>query len=274
MPEAAEFCPTFDRPPVVETRIGVQFKPLSGVRAAHFGMFWRDCLGIEAWHPNDDLAMLKREVERFDTLELNPPPEDLGEIDSLGVRAVFRSQDERRTVHFQPDRLAYSIVRQGSPRPSYTDLRGDFDPLFARFLKFAGRYGLGDVRPDLWEIAYTNAIPMGTLWQTPADWHRVFPGLFKPDPPRVAGLDWATFEGEWYFTMPDQAGRVRLKALKAVANATGQVVLLVYIKARGSLDDGSGRTWAEGLDLGHRSAVRVFYDLSSPEALAEWGCRS
>jgi hypothetical protein len=274
MTKATEFCPIFERPPVIETRVCVQFKPLTGVRAIHFGLFWQECLGADKWVVVDDASLLPHEVERFDSTKLNPPVEDLGEVDSLALRSIFRSRDERSTIHFQPDKIVLSSDRQGQPRPSYADLRGQFDPLFERLTEFARRSGFGDVRPDLWEVAYTNVIPKGELWQTPADWHRVLPGLFPPGGVKAQDHEWATFEGEWYFVMPHQTGRVRVKVSKAVANSSGEIVLLVNVRARGPFGDGIAWTWGEGLDFGHQSAVRVFYDIVSADARASWGYQS
>jgi hypothetical protein len=269
-----EFCPEFDQPPVIETRVIVQFKPLSGVRAVHYGLFLQQCLGSD-WHVVDDLPPVSHEQEKFGSLFLNPPADnEFGDIDSLALQTIYRSSDERSTVHFQPDRLTYSYSRQGSPRPSFTDLRSWFDPLMARWVDFARKEGLGEVVPDLWEVSYTNVVPQGDLWQNPSDWHKVFPKLFPAGGIDVAGHEWSTFDGEWYFNIPDNAGRVRVKARKAVNPQKDNLVLLLGVRARGPLGPGIKWSWSEALNLGHRSAVRVFYDLASDNAKAAWGYRT
>lgn len=273
MDQIGEFCPVFERPPVVETLISVQFKPLAGFRSAHFGLFWLECLPGKKWTLCEDAGLVPHELERFDSPILNLPPQKMDTIDSLGNRAVYRSEDGRNSVHLQPDRLIYSCVRKGDPRPSYRDIRAEFDPLFGRFQEFCDLHDFGQIQPDLWEVSYTNAVPKGELWDSPKDWHKVFPGLFQPKLPEVGGMLWSTFDGEWFFEMTNQSGRVRVKARKAIANQTNEVVLLLAIRARGPLSE-SGTTWCEGLDMGHRAAVRLFHDVASVEARAAWGYES
>ena len=38
---AKEQLPSYDRPPVIEVVLSVQFDALAGITGAHFGWFWR-----------------------------------------------------------------------------------------------------------------------------------------------------------------------------------------------------------------------------------------
>ena len=263
---------------MIETRLGVQFAPLHGFRVGHFGLFWKECLGDD-WQPLPDTALQPHRAERFDTPEL-APVSDLGDVDATPVRMALAADNGRKLVQFQPDQIAMSFSRGRTGCPTYEQVRGEFADLMRRTVTFADAHGLGPLAPDLWDVAYVNVVPggAGELWQTPADWHQVFPKLFPVGVESAGGCAFGTFDGAWYFNLPDQRGRAHVKASKAVArrpaagtvtNPDAQAVLLVVLTVRGAVADGVG--WEEGLDYGHKVAGRVFHDLASPEARTHWG---
>ncbi|HYH68667.1 MAG TPA: TIGR04255 family protein, partial [Urbifossiella sp.] len=272
MSDSPEFCPTFERPPVIETRIGVQFSPLVGFRSGHFGLFWDECLGTEGWRIREDAPPLPVESERFGDKRLQPPPDDDFE-DCIGLRMRLSSADNTRTVQFQPNRLLYGWTRESGQPPSFAEVKHQFSRLYDGLALFAAGCNLGKPQANLWEVTYVNQIPPGKLWKNPSDWHRVFPHLFVEGGPSVAGHEWATFNGEWYFVIPPQLGRVRVRVQKSV-NPADEVVLLLVVTARGEIGSDGASDWQTGAEIGHRSAVRVFYDLASPEARDEWGARA
>ena len=274
MDQSAEFCPVFDRPPVIETRIGVQFAPLIRFSSGHFGLFWQECFGTEDWLIRPDKALMAKETERFGSKLLRPPVEkDITLIPQVCMELAKR--DGTRKVQFQADRLIYGWwTRPNGQRPHYSEVRSEFESIFAKLEAFAKKWTLGAPVVNLWDVTYVNNILPGTLWQTPLDWHNVLPSLFPASGPRVADHDWATFIGSWYFEIRPQLGRVNVQAQKVVSNQSEQTSLLLTITARGEIaKEGSpGATdWKAGLDIGHQSALRAFVDLSSKEAHKEWG---
>jgi hypothetical protein len=182
-------------------------------------------------------------------------------------------KDDARTTQFQPNKLIYGWNREKEQRPAHSEFRAEFDALYQKLEKFAESRGMGRPVANLWEMTYVNKIAPGKLWQQPSDWHRVLPGIFPTGGPQVTGHEWSTFSGTWYFVIPPQNGRVKVQVQKVVANQTKELALLVVITARGEIGDPGVSDWSSGLDLGHESAIRVFYDLSSPEAREEWGVR-
>lgn len=268
------FCPVFQQSPLVEMRVALQLQPLNGFRSAHFGEFWHNCLLQDEWLPSEDIPPLDHDVEQFGNPVLNPRTERI-EVDSLFIRSVFESTDGYKVVHFQPDRLALSISKNDKTRPSYDRLLAEFMTIYGKLPAFATKCQLGEIIPDLWELSYTNVIPQSSgLWESPQDWHRIFPKLFPQVEQGATELEWGTFEGNWYFTLPNQLGRVRVSVSKAVANQTQDIVLLVGIRARGSLGEMKPDAWASCLDLGHQHSVRLFYELASEEARKAWGYKS
>lgn len=259
----------FDRAPVVETRMTVQFRPLDGFHAGHFGLLWDECLGRENWTALPDADLEPHRREGFDTLFL-VPAKQLTQVNATPVRMVLSSINSDQLFQFQPDQATMTFRRQADDCPTYEQVRESFGAVMNGVAKFVAKYDLGELVPDLWGLTYVNAIPMGELWKTVADWHKIFPTLFPPSPPNHGGCEWSSFDGEWHLVIPSTIGRVHVKVMKSVANHTKEVVLLMVLAVRGEIGDGGAMNWESGLNLAHDTAVRVFYELSSPSARAYW----
>ena len=269
MPDAPRSA-NFDRPPVVETSLKLQFSPLAEFRFAHFGLFLEQCLGA-GWQVGADADAEAQEYERFGVKSLFPGVKADMVSPPYQVRFVHGGG---RVVSFQPDKLKLSWVRKDDQEPRYSEMRDQLVRVFGALQAFADRYSLGTPKANLWEISYVNAIPSGELWTTLADWSKVLPGLFPTEGPKVPNHPWSTYVGEWYLEMPNQTGRVRARAQKVIANPAETTALLLVISARGELPDDVAENWQARLDLGHESAATVFRSLASPTALTHWGLRA
>ena len=260
---------SFDNPPVQETRIGLQFTPLTGFRIGHFGMLWDECFGKSDWLIREDAPASPKLTERFGSKFLKPPESAGGQPSFPQVCMRLARNDGKRTAQFQPNKLTYGWTREEEKRPSYTTVRQEFAEIIAKFIDFVARWKLGKVVNNLWELTYVNKIVLGDSWQKPADWHLIMPGIFPVGGPQVAGHPWATFNGTWFFEIPPEKGRVQVRAQKVVENQTEEISLLLVITARGEINEKDD--WLPLLDLGHQSVLRVFHDISSLEARKKWG---
>lgn len=270
MTEIATFNPIFSNPPVVETRLAVQFEPLGGFESAHFGLFWQECLGLENWLPLTDQPAANREFEQFGYSRLRPSQPQTGTgIVLPNVR--FRRSDKMRTVQLQSDRFTYGWNREEGKRPSYAVARPEFDAAYQKFEAFCDERMSLKPELNLWQITYVNAIPQGTLWGRLTDWHGVLPGLFSDKSSASTSLEWATFDGTWYFALPNELGRVRVRVQKAVRGVSDDVVLLVVLRAQGEIGPTRSPDWATGMSSGHEAITRLFCDLISARAKEEWG---
>ena len=270
MSEAPSILPTaLSSAPVVRTQMSIQFDALSGLRAGHFGRFWSEVLNTKDWDSLPDPDLLPKHREPFSgmTLPLDEPIEG----DLSPIRAEFINRQLGRWVSLQPTHLTCTWGRPDHDRPSFAEAVNDFATLVGRLSETVKGWGLQDLKPNLWELSYLNVIPPESgLWQTPADWHRVLPTLFPQMPP-VSDLPWSSFSGEWFFPMPEEAGRVRVKVQKSVNAATNRVVLLLIISSRGEIPSVAVPDWEVGLSLGHDFALRTFKALTSDEARRHWG---
>ena len=259
------------RAPLVETRMGIQFRPLSGFRAGHFGLVWKECLSD--WQPLPDQDIQPHRTVEFDSRVLRPQ-NDLGAVDATPLRMVLGSPDEMRLFQFQPDQMHMTFRRVMPDCPKFESVRDDFLVTLAALQRMLKAQEVDPIAPNLWELVYVNVIPSGDLWHTPADWGNVFPALFPTGGAVAEGCDWTTFEGEWHFVIPDRFARATLKVSKAMSHSTEEIVLLAVLTLRGQLApaaDGDGiEAWAAAINRAHAHAYRIFYSLASHTAREHW----
>lgn len=261
---SSSLLPSFARPPVVETILGVQFDPIPGFGNAHLGAFW-STLGSD-WPIVVDAHSLEPQFERFGEqdgwsgfrIKLTQDP---------SMRIRVKSADGSRMIQVQNGRFHYTHwLGQGSEYPRYRRVRQEFEQSLERFRRFLVERSLNDMRPNQWELTYVNQIPSGTLWQTPADWGKIFAPLSQAS---FGALSLESLAGEWHFEIPPQKGRlhVHLSHKKQPASADTDIMQLTFT-ARGPVaDDGDVR---RGLELGRETIVTSFKHLTSEAAHKHW----
>jgi uncharacterized protein (TIGR04255 family) len=263
--------PVFENPPVIETVLGVQFAPLSGLTSAHVGWFWKTHLDGE-WQKVAETAALPDEVERFEARLTGPVQFRIGPVRFPG-RVQISHVNDGRMIQIQTTRFHYNWNQVGGEYPRYRKVLEEFERHFATFCRFVADAKLGEVVPNQWELTYIDSIPQGLLWNTPADWHEVLPGLFSPPAP-VGSVRLESFGGEWHFEIPPQRGRLHVSVQFARVGGDPTPVLLLQSTARGPIGTDGVANVKEGLELGHRAAVELFVGITSAKAQAAWGKKS
>jgi uncharacterized protein (TIGR04255 family) len=270
--------PSFRKPPVVETVLGVQFDRLSGLTNAHLGGFWKHLRATDSedgrWDEVNDAPPIELTVERFEdgqswardamTFRVSQDP---------SCRIQIRNARHNAMVQLQNGRLHYNwIGRGGQDYSRYCVVRPAFDRVYRLFQGFLQDEKLGAVSPNQWEVTYVNHLPKGSVWHVPADWAKVFVGL----PGAWAASSEVQLESlaaSWHFEIPPRRGRlhVELKHAKLIENE-GREILQLTLTARGPVNDET--TLVDGLDLGRRAVVLGFRDITSPEAHRHWELES
>ena len=76
-----------------------------------------------------------------------------------------------RMIQLQNTRFHFNWLGQaGRTYPRYEKVRTEFSDVYGRFLEFVRGEGLGELRPNQWEVTYLNHILKGTVWREPNDW--------------------------------------------------------------------------------------------------------
>jgi uncharacterized protein (TIGR04255 family) len=149
--------PAFERPPVVETALSVQFEELKQFTTVHFGLFYetiRDRFpefeGQERLPPIVEAIPIQAKVRGI-RLQAGPNVQ----------RVWYRDAPEGAVlVQVQPDRFGFNWqkVDDEPSYPSYAKNSGMCLDEFQRFVQFAREHELGDVRPNFCEVVYVNHI--------------------------------------------------------------------------------------------------------------------
>lgn len=267
--------PSYERPPVVETVLGVQFDRLPRARNAHWGAFWKT-LDPEEWPEVGDASLLPAQFEQFEAKAAWARAVQLQLTQDPSCRLRITNADKNRMIQVQNSRLHFNwLGQQGGKYPRYSKVRDGFLSTLSCFVAFVTAEELGEFAPNQWEVTYVNQIPRGTVWNTPDDW-----GFFKPlgGVPTIENVvDGESFGGEWHFVIPPKQGRLHIawqygKGATAGPGGTEDFIRIT-LTARGPIlptSDGI-EAISEGLDLGRATIVRSFHDLMSDEANHHWG---
>ena len=266
--------PAFDRPPVVETVLGVQFGPINNLTAGHYGWFWKQYLDA-TWTKTQDAPPLPNQFEKFgEQLVWSLPKPSLAFHETTEpMRIVIINEENDRVLQIQNNKFYYNWRKNLNAYPSFAETQPEFQRYLETFKSFLADAGLEVTPHNQWELTYVNHIPKGTLWQSPSDWPHIFPGLLGVSSKPPTQLSCEAISGAWRFEIPPQKGRLHV-AIQHGLNNEGQEVLLLNLTARGPVVAGEHETdLAHGINIGHDVIIRTFRDIASASALAYWGLR-
>ncbi|HEX4143763.1 MAG TPA: TIGR04255 family protein [Pirellulales bacterium] len=270
---------TYDRPPVVEVALSVQFDPPPGFNAGHFGAFWatqKDRFGTVATSPP-----ISTPAEKFGGEgQWLPPTFGLGISNDPQCRVQMTSDDGEWMGQIQADRLVLNWRKKAAAYPRFGEAYRRFLDLWRALHVFIVNERLASPAPRLWEVTYVNRIPKGELWNSPQDWKAVFPGLWAGGSKAADGLIFRGFQGRWVWDSHRENGRLYIDAYPASsADDPKTELLMVSLTARGPMKptgEQSGTAEAvqvikAGMDLGHDLIVSTFDTVGSDIAKKHWG---
>lgn len=266
--------PHFEHPPLVETVLGVQFHRLTKFTNGHLGWYWKRYLAAE-WSKAADAPALPDQFETFDEQGRWSIPglQLILEPAAKPGRLQISNEASGRMIQAQATRFLYNWQKCDAVYPSYDKMRGEFDRLFADFCRFAKDAELGDVVPNQWELTYVDHIPRGALWDSPADWDKVFPGIFAPRW-AIRGTRLESVGGEWHCEIEPRRGRLHIVLQHVRAgSASGPEVLQLQTTARGPVRKEPNWDLDAGLRLGHDVIINAFLEMTSQQAQVAWGRR-
>lgn len=161
MAERPADLPEFDRPPVVEVAIGVQFEPIKAFRQAHVGLLWNR---IKADYPlTQDQPRLETPIEVTDEGFVGPSFQ-LELLNSPPVhRAWFISADESLLLQVQDDRLIHNWRHRGGEYPRFEPLLDQFWTHVDNYQAVLAEVGLSLPPVHQAEVTYINWIPVDSM---------------------------------------------------------------------------------------------------------------
>ena len=186
--------PDFERPPIIEALLGVEFAPLKGWSIPHYGMFWER---IRSDYPKQAVQPPMATVLERQKSGSGPFFEVVTGTPS--VRCWFVDEPETRLVQVQDTRFLHNWRKVSGMEqyPRYGDsIRPIFEEEWKRFVNFLTNERIDSPNVLECEITYVNHFEREREWTDHADLGRIF-SFWRP-------------EREQGFLPPPQLGRLQV----------------------------------------------------------------
>lgn len=267
--------PDFDRPPVIEVVLGVQFQGI-GLRPHHAGLLWSEYR--ERFPRVEEKPALDPAIERFGVPPSKPEPRLALLQGPPPIRFWFLSDTGGELVQVQRDRFIFNWrrVEDDDEYPRYTTVEREFFAAYGTFVRFLGEQGLGAPEIGQCEVCYVNHIrPHEGLWSSHGEAAKAVTLLASGERDFLPVPDEVNATASYVIADEDGGplGRLRIQLQPRTDSESSAPVLGLQLTARGT-------PLGEGLDgvraflrLGHEWIVRGFVDATSPEMQSVWGRR-
>lgn len=261
----------FTKAPVIETVLSIQFKPITGFTAAHFGLYWNQ---IRQEFPKSEVKpAIMHIIEGFGPKD---PMQSITKYAEWGMeqltRCWFLEENRSSFVQLQHDRLLYNwqAVTPGDAYPRFHTVRAKFHDEWLRFSNFLQEEKLERPQVDQCEVTYINHIEYGDGWNSYGELNKVASpwsgensGDFLPTPERV-GLN-------VQYLLPENKGRLYISLQPVIRQRDNIEVLQLSVTARGAPGSSKIGDVFQWLDLGREWVVKGFTDFITPTMQKRWG---
>jgi uncharacterized protein (TIGR04255 family) len=267
MSEILNDLPNFERPPVIETVLGVFFRPLKKFNSVQQGIYWNE--------------VLRKDFPEF---ELRPPVDETTErfngdsgLLHAGVRWQVsngadtprlwaKSPGDEHILQVQRNALLANWLRRSEHYVCFDDRLHDFQRRLSQFIDHFGE----ELAYSSCTITYINQVPVEGDEAWSAALTRVLNAWSRP------AIDWLPpMEGghfQFSFAFPKQGGRLHVGVMPARAKPDDRLLVQLEFTARLMFPKSSGNDdVARGLRAIHEWVVRGFAALTRPEMHREWG---
>lgn len=261
--------PKYNKPPVVETVIGVQFPELPRFHSAHFGLYWKD---IQDRYPQcEEKNRLGPVAELFPRKIVSGPALQVGP-GSVPNRVWYVGASEAELLQLQPDRFLFNWrERPGEGYSSYERNSRRFLREFEGFRAFCEANNFDPPIPNLCEVTYINHI-VPEKGESAVDlFAKVFTGLeWRLSDDWLPAPEVASFNR--VYVIDEQAGRLYAEASIAYRPTdAGGLQEFVALRMTGRVLHRSQvpEDVADSLQLAHDWVVKGFASITDPEVQRE-----
>jgi len=265
--------PEFDRPPVAEVALGVQFKTDSPLRVPHFGLFWKAVReDFPAFREHPPLS------SQIEELEPEPPKTSpqlgihIGTGPPPAPRCWFIDASENKLIQLQTDRFLHNWrkVTGDEAYPRYEVIWNEFIARWQVLVSFLAEQDLGTPTVTQAEVTYVNHIPQGSCWNSADDMKEVF-SVLKPVNEADLFGPMETMEFGIRRRLPDNRGRLHVTAAPVFHTKDNTIMIRMVLTARGPVPNSSDEAILEWMQIGRSAIVKSFTALTTPAAHEFWG---
>jgi uncharacterized protein (TIGR04255 family) len=136
--------PDFEKPPVIEVALSVQFERLPDFKVSHYGLLWHKWkkeLPKTEEHPPISPA-----IEEFGIPDMKKASAFIEVLEDLPMpKCWFMNDEGTRLVQLQNDRfvLNWRRMQTDEPYPHYPQLKSEFERKFGDFIQFLQENNIG-----------------------------------------------------------------------------------------------------------------------------------
>lgn len=265
--------PDFDRPPVTEVAIGVQFRALE-LGTPHLSLLWP--IFYKEFPKLEEKPLLEPTVERFGVPAKPATPKIKLLQRPPATRLWFVSDKGDELVQVQPDRFNFNWREvEGGVYPRYENVESRFFSCFEVFTRFLSENGVPELTVEQCEVVYVNRIRTAEgIWDSHAEAaHAV----------RLLTTDWGPFLGEpedqgtsARFVISEEqgpVGRLHITAEPRFFTSDSTPLVHLQLTARGAPLGEELDGVQRFLRLGREWIVKGFADVTTEEMHTHWGKR-
>lgn len=265
--------PDFERPPINEVILSIQFDSLRKFGNAHVGRLWNE---FRAEYPKiSEQAPLPPVFETFGVLQ--PPPGMKLEafLSPPMSRYWFEASDEVELIQIQQDRILHNWRKRQATQeyPHYEAIRNRFEADVKRFEEFLKSNNLGEIRPNQCEVTYVNTINLPGGVDAHQHLERITP-LWVGTLSQASALEIedAVIRARYVLKVSGKPyGRVHVRFAPAVLTADRSPIIRLEITARAKPENPSISDAFRLLDDERESVVRTFAEVTTREMHDFWG---
>ncbi len=266
--------PDFERPPVTEVALGVQFEPITGLISPMLGLYWG---AVRDRFPRvEQQPPLPAVIERTGTRQITPITVPLQLMQSFpNPRLWLLDQNQKEMIQVQQDRFVRNW-RKLSPEDNYPRYNDRLFPEFCKDLEHFKQFLMEQKLPvphaNQCEINYVNQIHSGEVWET----HRDISQVFKLVGSEEIDTDMLSFEdGRLYFRYEmhheeEFVGRLHIVVEPGFDSVGAKPVFMVNLTARGKPLSDDDQGVLNFLNLGHEVIVRTFTKITTTKMHKIW----
>lgn len=268
--------PKFDLPPVVETVMGVYFRPQPRLTNPVLTRFWLEKLSVD-FPGVEERAYLESPVVRFG-------PDLLTPARSLSVRWAAHEREPTRLwlqnesgnhiLQLQRSALLANWLRDATQQyVDFAERKASYDQILQELIAFVDHSGFDPLTPKLAMVRYINHVPLEQLDGLPEAYQSTLCGWSND-----TSDDWLPAADQLTFNLgypfPESHGRLDVVVSPAKQLSDEQFRIRIDLTAIINLADMSGQDdWnvaLQAIDQAHEWVVRGFASLTTPTMHQQW----
>jgi len=268
--------PAYERPPVVEVALSLQFEPVELLRSVHFGLLWSR-LRQDGFSRVEDHGALEPVFEDFalSSPRIGIRVQTFADAPPL-PRVWFLNADGTELIQVQSNRLIVNWRRGAGaePYPRYTHILKRFKAALQLLSGLMAEENLGQIVPNQCEITYVNHILAEKEWSKHGDianvvtiWRNQYSDSYLGAPEDVA------FAARYRMVAEDGAtlGRLQVALQPAFRREDSSPIFALTVTARGAPASASFESALALFDKQHEWIVRGFTSITATGLHKFWG---